>query len=413
MSGGNFVTVVLLGRFAGVEQLGIFALLFSVVVLLTTGQSAMVATPYTVLRRHRDAEHDARFAGSVLVQSVAIGAMGLLLALLAALLLGLTGNANWAAVAALALVLPAGLFRDALRRLLFAWLRFGSVLFVDVLAVTFRIVALVVLTYCGRLDAASAILAWGAAEVVAAFGKLVFVRGRWSLRLNDLRTDFAECFAFGRWSLLAQGLYTAQVYGAQWMLAAMKGPVWVGWYAACAQLAQLIMPLITGVGNALVPVMSHRLRSGGREALVPVLRLSTVGLVTGTAAYALALALAAGWLLALLFGDSFAEHSTVAGWLALAVTLTAGGVAAAKGITTLERPGFNATINAITLPASLCFIGLGTAAMGLAGAAGGVVLGAALTLALRWCFFAVAWRDSASAEAFFVAPVGMEGTPTR
>src|SRR4051794_27056330 len=68
VSGASFVTTLVVGRVGGAEELGVYSLGFTLLVLALSFQDALVSSPYTVYSYRLESEDRARFAGSALTQ---------------------------------------------------------------------------------------------------------------------------------------------------------------------------------------------------------------------------------------------------------------------------------------------------------------------------------------------------------
>ncbi len=80
VSGTRFFTTVAVGRFCGAHDLGVYSLVFGVLLLVIGVQEALVSVPFTVHRQRRSAAELPAYLGSVVGHS-------LLLSILAAALL--------------------------------------------------------------------------------------------------------------------------------------------------------------------------------------------------------------------------------------------------------------------------------------------------------------------------------------
>src|SRR5438105_4928947 len=75
VSGTSFLTTILVGRWCGAEELGVYALGFSLVVTWTCVQESLIALPFTV-HRHRTLEGtQEEYAGAVLIHQAFLSAL--------------------------------------------------------------------------------------------------------------------------------------------------------------------------------------------------------------------------------------------------------------------------------------------------------------------------------------------------
>ena len=123
VSGTNFLTVVLVGRACGQEELGYYSLGVTILVLLVSVQESLVTAPYTVFRERLRGWRRNEYAGRVLVQQ---GVLALLAAVGLAAMVGLSGVVHRDMTLIVAAVVPLVLLRDFCRRLGFAHGRIGG-----------------------------------------------------------------------------------------------------------------------------------------------------------------------------------------------------------------------------------------------------------------------------------------------
>jgi hypothetical protein len=250
-----FLITVLLGRWCGAEELGAYALGFTIVVFLFNAQMALISIPYTNQWRRRAKSDQDGFAGCALSQQLILATFACLaLGIVAALLwlVGLQGRVNTVlfAVAAFA---PLMLLREFARRFAFAHLRMGTALAIDCVVSGLQVAGIVLLFVAGHLNAVTAFLALGLGAGVGSVSGLVAMRRSFSIRLGLLRQAVREHWRFGRWVLAGMALTTLQCYLVHWLLALMSGTAGTGVYAACMTIVLVLNALLLGFGNVLGP----------------------------------------------------------------------------------------------------------------------------------------------------------------
>src|SRR5947209_4562429 len=77
VSGTSFLTTILIGRWCGADELGIYSLGFTLLVTWGCVQESLVALPYTIRRHRLLRETQAEYAGSVLVHQGLLSALAL------------------------------------------------------------------------------------------------------------------------------------------------------------------------------------------------------------------------------------------------------------------------------------------------------------------------------------------------
>src|SRR5262249_3510655 len=130
VSGTSFLTTVMIGRWGGAEELGVYSLGLSLLVSGLCVQESLIALPYTICRHRALQGTPAEYAGSVLVHQGLLSALALIVLAAAATVLSLGGGLPGLAGVAWALqwVLPFALLREFGRRFAFAHLRMAEAL---------------------------------------------------------------------------------------------------------------------------------------------------------------------------------------------------------------------------------------------------------------------------------------------
>src|SRR4051794_29674254 len=124
VSGTSFLTTILLWRWCGPGELGVYSLGFTLLVTWGCVQESLIALPYTIYRHRPLRETPAEYAGSVLVHQGLLSALALVTLAVIALALSFGGavpglaGVTWV----LAAVMPFALLREFGRRFAFAHL---------------------------------------------------------------------------------------------------------------------------------------------------------------------------------------------------------------------------------------------------------------------------------------------------
>ena len=398
VSGTRFATTVAVGRAAGDEQLGVYALAAAGLIFAGVAQEAVVTKPYTVLR---DGDADPGYAGSALRHHAALGG-GLAAALLAAAAAAAAFGA-WAAAAvtaALAAVVPLSLLWEFARRMSFAHLRLRAALAVDAGLAAAQLTALAGLWATGRLTALTALAATGAAAGLA--GGVWLARSRAAFRLKTGRAgqDWRRSWRFGRWILAAQLCGQANGNAPQWVLAAAVGVAATGRFAAAQNVVLLCNPLILAVASLLVAQTAAARRAGGPAAVRRVAVRAAVALTAFAGLFWVGLLAAAGPLLGLLYGVEFLSAAPVILVLGLAPLAWSVSTAFEAGLSAIDRPELGFRANLAGLSATLAAAVPLSLLYGAAGAGAAVVLGSALAAAvLAVPFLRLTAPDSPAAPA--------------
>jgi len=372
VSGTRFATTIAVGKFAGAEELGVYALAMAALILAGCVQESIVTKPYIVLRSGRG---DRRYAGSVLTHHLLLGAglaLGFLIAAGVCRATGATGAA--ATLACLTAVTPLSLLWEFARRMSFAHLNLRGALAIDLSLAAVQITGLGLLAWTERLTAATALGVTGVSAALAGGVWLALRRDLFAPRLRRAWSDAGRNWRFGRWILAGQ--FCGQLTGQTplWILAAVAGTTAGGLLAAAQTVVLLSNPLILAIAGLLVPQTAAARRAGGPAAVRRV-ALRAGALLAGVAGlFWLGLLVAAEPLLTLIYDEEFAAAAPAIVVLGLAPIAWSLNTAFDAGLSAIDRPelGFRAMFTGLAVTA--------TAAAALSGSLGPVGAAAALTL---------------------------------
>ncbi|MFH5804228.1 lipopolysaccharide biosynthesis protein [Alienimonas sp. DA493] len=385
VSGTRFVTTVTVGRFAGAEELGVYALAAAGLILVGCVQDATVTKPYTVLRTGRG---DRRYAGSALAFHVLLGA-GLAASLLIAAGVCVAAGATGAGLvlAVLAGAAPLSLLWEFARRMSFAHLRLRQALTVDAGLAALQLAGLAALALTDALTAITALAVLGAATALAGGTWLALRRSQFVPRWTRVSADWRRNWRFGRWILAGQVCGTTQGNAPQWILAATAGVAATGLYAGAQNVVLLLNPLILAMGSLLVPQTATARRTGGAKAVRGVALRAAVLLTTVAGLFWLGLLAGAGPLLRAMYGDEFAAAGTAIVVMGLAPIAWSFSVAFEAGLTAIDRPdlSFRAMLAGLFVTAGGAMLLSGP--LGVVGAAAGLTLGSATCAAVLAFYF--------------------------
>ncbi len=130
----------------------------------------------------------------------------------------------------------------------------------------------------------------------------------------------AERAGYSGWATLSHLGYSGYNFGVQALLAALAGPAAVGVFHACRMLVQPVSTLIGAMDSVDKPRAAAALAARGPAALRQVLWRTLRWLLLLALPYLALVALGAGPLLGLVYGERYAGHETVV-WMWCLVTL--------------------------------------------------------------------------------------------
>ena len=405
VAGTNFLTLVMVGRAAGVEGLGVFALAWTVLLATNAVQEAFVTSPYTVFAtRPPSAVARARYTacaflffaaltgfGAVVCVAVWLGnALGFGVTMGLGDRLGLDDATSRTALLALAAALPASALRELARRLLFARMAALRALVLDVATAVLQLMTLAFLWAFGALTPATALLAIALGTGLPA---LVWAaHARRLLRappLAFLRREARRHLLFARWLGAAQLSDLAVTHGIVWWVAGLAGAAAAGTFTAGNTLVLVVNPLILGIGAVLLPHTALAQHRQGPQAVAKVVWKVTAFLSIAAGLIGLAVALAGGLLVEHLYGlEPTSDLRLTVALLALATVLGASAFAADNGLIVIGRQDVNLAASLVGLVITFGGAALLLPTMGIVGAALAVVLGTGVNAILQLIAFA-------------------------
>src|ERR1039458_5166888 len=225
VSATNFLTGIIIARACSKEELGLYMLGFSLILLVTDLQTSLISTPFMIYApRLRDDAH-ALYTGSTLLHQSALS-----LLIVAALACGAYVTASgvgprglgpvlWALVAVATLIM----LREYARRIYFACLKVKRALLLDTCIAVGQISGLLLLAHLGLLSASRACWLIGFACGVAVLGWLWSERSFYRLRIGESLADLKKNWMFGKWVLASGLVWSISMNLYSWLLAAFHG----------------------------------------------------------------------------------------------------------------------------------------------------------------------------------------------
>jgi O-antigen/teichoic acid export membrane protein len=391
----RFLTNVAIGRTCGKDELGLYALGFSILLLVVCAQESLITTPYTVLRNRRRGKGRSAMAASALVGHSFLLAMCFFLGLVAFVVLHAAGERQTAVVAlCIAIGIIGTLMREFARRLAMAHLHMGVAVLIDSVFAILLMASLLIAVRLAALSAAVAYALVAAASAAVAVVWLIGSRERLHWMPRRFPTHWQASWKFGRWVFAGQIVLAASTAILPWLASAGGGSAAAGALAACLQIVLLTNPLVMAVGNVLTPSASQAAAEGPAHVRRLISRAAW-WLALTMSAFCLAIFLSGDAILTLLYGDAFAGYGHPLAILALAALATAVALPADVGLQVLRRPDVNLRANVLGFAMTLVVAGAAVGSWGLLGISYGWLAGCMIASAWRMVGFA---RISAMAE---------------
>ncbi|MCB0321970.1 MAG: lipopolysaccharide biosynthesis protein [Bdellovibrionales bacterium] len=394
----GFLTSVIIGRFAGKDELGLYMLALSISVFITELQTAIISTPYMIRRPQLGDQREQRsYRGSVIAHQIAFSAGTVLLVSLAWMFLSLQGTMTdfHATLLVLAGAISLVMLRDFVRRLCFAELRTMSALLFDVAAGTLQVGGLLYFALGATLSANLALATIGMASAVSLLCWFAANRGEFELSARALVADFFINWQLGKWILASGLLWALSMNFYPWLITYFHGTESTGLWAACIGILGVLNAPLIGLQNYLGPKIATVYATHGVSALCDYSRRAALFLVAFLGSVSVALALAGDWLLQNLYGTDYAGNGLALAFLALGLVAASVGFVYSRGLFALGKSDVDFKINIVPL------LVLATAGVWLVQLSGTVGAAASLfvahvasALARYWCLKAATTERS-------------------
>jgi phenylacetate-coenzyme A ligase PaaK-like adenylate-forming protein/O-antigen/teichoic acid export membrane protein len=398
VSGTRFVTTIFLARAAGSNELGLYALGLTVLLLAACVQESLIMVPYTLSGNRLRGRRLAECAGAALLQHAVLSLLAVLgLAATACGFFAVPGLRQYVPLlAVLAAVLPLASLWEFGRRFAFAHLNMAAAMTMDAVVAAAQLSALSALAVGGMLSARTAMVVVGASCAVGGLGWLISARSRFAWRRESIARELRQSWSLGKWLFAGQVASALHGYSIRWVLAVACGVAATGVYSACMTVVTFVQPLLIGIGNLLAPSVARALADGGPARVHEVIRrtaLFTGGAVT---LFCTAVFLFGDRLLVLLYGTDFAGYGPILRVLAIGMLASAMEGVAYDGLWAIGRAAANFWISLIGLAATLGLAAALVGASGVLGGAYGWLGGVAVMSALRYVL--LFWPDTPCRE---------------
>jgi O-antigen/teichoic acid export membrane protein len=387
VSGASFLTTVLVGRWCGAGELGVYSLGFTLLVLGTCIQESLIVLPYTIYLHRPRQETPAEFAGSALVHNGLLSALVLIILMAGSVILSISrADPEFITVAVvLAAVIPTALLREFGRRFAFAHLRMAEALLLDLAVAAAQLAGLTWLASVGALSAPTAFCAVGVACAVAGTVWLYLAREHFAVRARQVVPALRQSWALGKWLFASQLTLSVQGYFIHWLLAGVAGTEATGIYAACMTVVLFANPLILGISNALAPRTAHAYSAGGRAALRRVVFQTTLILGAIMTVFCVAALFIGDDVMTLLYhGSQYEGYGHTVAVLAFATLVSALGMPASNALAAVERPRLIFSSGLVAVGLTVVVVPFLVAYWGVAGAAYGFLAGNLAGAVGRW-----------------------------
>lgn len=387
ISAMSFGIIFLLGNWADLQQVGVYAICSSIILLFFAIQEALVTRPYTIQHRGMAAQAGSyAFGALVLAACVAVGA-ALLVGTTAVVLSVLEFRGDVVLLAwTLAWVTPISVMREFARRFAFAHLKMHSALLLDLIVVGCTTLGLIGIVSLQILSAATVLSVIGTSCSVGILVWLWFSRGSFDFTSRKIEANLSHSWSLGKWLFSSKIALQVQGYSTHWLSMAVAGPLAVGIFAACSSMVAFANPIVFGFINFMGPKSAKAFSLDGNRGVRSQALLDTAVMIITMAVFCALL---------VQFGDAAMRSlfPAAAGYGDVLIVLGFAAMAGALGVpatTALSSAGQTRAVAAATVTAAVLNVGLVwwfLQSWGLLGAAFATLVAGTVGSIIRWAAF--------------------------
>ena len=390
-SGAGFLLNLFLARWLTSEAYGAFAVIFAILVFMSSFQNVLVLEPMAVLGPARySAEMTRYLQGQLKVNAVVVVFLSGLILMASRVMVALnTQQPLVVATVSSAAAIPFLLLFWMVRRVCYVVQRPAIAVWASGGYMAFTLAGLYLLHTTGWLDIGRAFLLVAAASMLAVLVPLRQLR----LLETDERAAYswksvvAENWNYGRWVMASAILYPLSNQAQTYLTAAMIGLGAAGILRAMQIPAQVMTQIVIATALLMLPAMSQEFGLGRTERLRKKALLSTFALTVMALVYALVLWMFAKPVEHILFAGKFAAYAWLIPLLGLVPLFTAFGTGLSMGLRAAQKPQLDLIANAVAAPIAILSAVVFIKLWGISGAALSLVAGAAaMGAVLFWLF---------------------------
>lgn len=384
VSGTGFMTAAIIGRLTSPDELGLYYLALTIVLIVSGTQDQLVSSPYTVYSKRRSGSELSEYRGSAWIHILALtllAILGLIVAILVCSALGFTKirPGLWALLGAGPLLM----LRDTIRRFAYADLRVMTVIPFDAVIAVTQLGGLALLGRYGKLSLFSIYAVMGAACTLACLGWFFLARPQVRFVRARYLTDWLHNWSFGKWALRTFLVGNTTPYVMLWILSFAAGAAATGVLGACTTLVGLTNVILTGLSNILTPQAAHAYVTGGAASLRRILFSTAAFLAFVLGGFCLFVLLTGDWLAVLVFGPPFAGTGAILLTLAFSMLFTSMGMVAGNGLWAIDEPQLNFVADVCCMVVTLLAAAILISSYGALGAALATMIGTLVSAVVR------------------------------
>ncbi|HQP24962.1 MAG TPA: polysaccharide biosynthesis C-terminal domain-containing protein [Smithellaceae bacterium] len=278
VSGSNFFTGVLLGRFIAPADFGVFVIIWTTLMITLSTANALICSPMSVIGAQKPAVDISSYWGSLCVLQLFLAACTCFLLMLVGFMLQFISVIDIQFPVFPQLMITFIFccffmqFQEFFRRLFIVTHDLRKALQNDVITHAFRIAGLGLLFCTNTLNISNCLTVIGMSLLTGT------VLGYSSLRDNiqytavNMQSDFRETWTFGKWVLAEMFPYSISVHGYIYITALMIGTKPTAALGASQNILNATNLIILNFSNIITPVAARRYSEGGNRPMLKLMK---------------------------------------------------------------------------------------------------------------------------------------------
>jgi O-antigen/teichoic acid export membrane protein len=410
VSGTNFIITIIIGRACIKDELGLYVLGFTIVVLALDLQYVLIISPYTVTIPEFFGEEHSSYTGSTLVHHLCLSILVIIIiGVTSAIMFWLHKSRDLTLVLIIlsATIWPI-MIKEYVRLIFIANLQIRKAFFFDLSVAFFQIFGIITLAFFGLLSARITYIIIGCSSgLISYLAWYIWIRKAIFIIGKEIRKDFSRNWSFSKWMLLSTILFTINVQLYPWIINYFFGPGDTGIFSACKNLIYLTNPLLIGMGVYLVPLSSHNFIKRGVNGLRKIVLYSTILLSIIIGIFCIIVLKYGGLLVQILYGAQFAGNGRLVGIFAIGIFVWSLSLPANYGLLAMKKPDADSKGYLIVLGFNITIGILLVRHLGIYGAAYSLLLINLIMLVCR-CSFYYYWYHNFKSNKTIIRPI-LEG----
>lgn len=376
VSSGTFLLNVLLARFTAPPDYGVFVLCFSGIVFSIQLQSALVIEPMMVFGSSQPEHSKSRYLRAALMLQLIFTGTLMATVWLACTVWWSIGGPSRAlfTLAAAALGLLGIHAREFVRKAFYTSFAPDKALANDTLYLLLLLSGLTLVIWQGELTGAIAFAILAIAGMGSALVGLLRSGGPVVFKRADILEAASIHWAYGKWMIGVSGARWSANELYYFVAAALVGTAGSGALKAVQNVFAPVSMFLMGLANLLLPATARLARTPRRTSLNRFVVVIGAVLGPAVAVYLAAAYIGTEWVFGLLYGGAYIEYAYLLPIVGAGHVLVAAFQGPSLGLRALDRPKAIFAITTISAAATVVAVVPMTAAWGLAGAAGAVLL---------------------------------------